>query len=243
MTARSSINQYQYRSNAESPIRKGNRNLDVNVSRLLPNLRSSKTQIQITHYKNTKIQVHKYTVHIIKVQKHKYTVHITKYQNTSAQFYITKLHKYTSAESPVGKGNLDVNVSSLLPDRRSLKTEETTLTDVLPQCISTFTINAQIQMKLQKYEYKGAKKNLQNYWCTTSIQMCRNTSVKIHNSNVQIHKYKCTRTQIQMFKYTKTNVQIHTYTYTWIYTQIQMYKYTKTNSTARCDQVDLCCAY
>ena len=108
-------------------------------------------------------QRRKYRLHITKIQKHKYTVHITKFQNTSAQFYITKLHKYTSAESPVGKGNLDVNVSSLLPDRRSLKTEETTLTDVLPRCISTFTINAQIQMKLQKYEYKGAKKNLQNY--------------------------------------------------------------------------------
>ena len=141
MTARSSINQYQYRSNAESPIRKGNRNLDVNVSRLLPDQRSSKT---LTHYKRHKYTNTQYTLH-------KYTV------------YITKLHKYTSAESPVGKGNLDVNVSSLLPDRRSLKTEETTLTDVLPQCISTFTINAQIQMKLQKYEYKGAKKNLQNY--------------------------------------------------------------------------------
>ena len=161
MTARSSINQYQYRSNAESPIRKGNRNLDVNVSRLLPNLRSSKTQIQITHYKNTKIQKYKYTNTQCTLQRYKNTNTLFTLQNTKTLFYITKLHKYTSAESPIGKGNLDVNVSSRLPDRRSLKTEETTLTDVLPRCISTFTINA--QMKLQKYEYKGAKKNLQNY--------------------------------------------------------------------------------
>ena len=107
-------------TSAESPVGKGN--LDVNVSRLLPDQRSSKT---LTHYKRHKYTNTQYTLH-------KYTV------------YITKLHKYTSAESPVGKGNLDVNVSSLLPDRRSLKTEETTLTDVLPRCISTFTINAQI---------------------------------------------------------------------------------------------------
>ena len=162
-------------------------------------------------------QRRKYRLHITKIQKHKYTVHITKFQNTSAQFYITKLHKYTSAESPVGKGNLDVNVSSLLPDRRSLKTEETTLTDVLPQCISTFTINAQIQMKLQKYEYKGAETNLQNYRCTTSkcvqIQVLKYTiqMFKFTDTNVQEHKYKCSNTQRQMFKLTHTHEYIHKY--------------------------------
>ena len=133
-------------------------------------------------------QRRKYRLHITKIQKHKYTVHITKFQNTSAQFYITKLHKYTSAESPVGKGNLDVNVSSLLPDRRSLKTEETTLTDVLPRWISTFTINAKI------YEYKGADTNLQNYRCTTS--QCVQTSQELRTlSSVTIN---CQITKIVM---------------------------------------------
>ena len=89
MTARSSINQYQYRSNAESPIRKGNRNLDVNVSRLKTPpksalLKDANTDYTLQKYKNTKIQVHKYTVHITKIQKHKCSV---------LHYKITQVHK------------------------------------------------------------------------------------------------------------------------------------------------------